>query len=404
MSRTQRPSRTSASRKPATTTKPLRSTYGAEDGRRQMQEEARRQEARREAQKQRSSEPRRFWMKPGETRELIIVDEELSFFRYEHALRNTATGRFDLFVPCVNENANCPVCANSENKPSYFAAYLTVIDTTPYENSNGEVIEWSKRLMVIKPAQQKKYLRLQEREKSLRGLVIEVTRDRETDAAIGNDVECVGDISEDDLLAYETVYVDKDGKEHDVIGHEPFDYEEAFPEWTEKQLVAVAGGRSRSTMGNRDDIDRDLGRRSRRSSEEQEEDEDSGTRGRRSASRDSSRSGSRRAAREEPEEQYEEEEEAEEAEERTPRRSAGRTSARAASRSAPRRQPREEAEEPEYEEEEAEEQQTPRRSSRASSARSRDEYSVEDTLPDERPQRPARSGGAANRREALRRR
>lgn len=242
----------------ATTTKPLRSSYGASDGMRQMQEEARKAEARRESNKQRANEPRRYWMKPGETREVVVIDDCMSFFRHEHALKNPASQRFDLFTPCVNEHANCPICKVSDNKPAYFAAYLTILDLTPFEKDDGTVIEWTKRLLVIKPAQQKKYMRLQEREGSLRGMVLELTRDGDKDAAIGNEVEFIEFLDEDTLLDYETVYEDKDGKEHDVIGHEPFDYEEAFPEWTEKQLIAVAGGRAGA--GNRDSDDRALGR------------------------------------------------------------------------------------------------------------------------------------------------
>ncbi|MGZ7145072.1 hypothetical protein ACXWOO_11940, partial [Streptococcus pyogenes] len=75
----------------------------------------------------------------------------------------------------------CPVC-KADSKPSYFAAYLTVLDLTPYEKEDGTVIEWSKRLLVIKQAQQKKFVRIQEREGNLRGVIIAATRDRDTDA------------------------------------------------------------------------------------------------------------------------------------------------------------------------------------------------------------------------------
>lgn len=343
---------------------PIRASYGADEGYRQMQVEAGRQEARKEARAQRANEPRRFWMKPGETRELVIVDERMSFFRYEHSLKNPATGRFDLYTPCINEHANCPVC-KTDSKPSYFAAYLTVIDLTPYEKEDGTVIEWSKRLLVIKQAQQKKFVRIQEREGNLRGVIIAATRDRDTDANIGNDFEVVEVMPEDDLLAYETVYEDSQGKEHDVIGHEAYNYDEVFPDWTEKQLATVAGGGT--SPGNREETDRSIGRgrsAARRGRDEEEEE--------RPAPRRASR-------REEPEDEEEEERPAarrsasrtparrgrdEESEERTPAR-------RAARRPVEETEDEEEEQGPPFEVDEDEEEERPagRRAAPRSSSR-----------------------------------
>lgn len=407
----------SSGRSAPTSTKPLRSSYGAEDGLKQMREEERKAEARREMNKQRAHEPRRFFMKEGETRQYVIIDDHLSFFRHEHNLMNPQSKRWDLFAPCVNEFANCPICKNSDNKPSYFAAYLTIIDLTPFENKDGDEIPWSKRLLVIKPAQQKKFVRLQEREGSLRGMIVEATRDKKTDASIGNDIEFVEFMEEEELLDYETVYVDKDGKEHDIIGHEPFDYEEIFPEWTEKQLIAVAGGRAAPSLGNRDADSRTLNRRGR---DEEDEDEGSEERAPRRASRDNSRSGggsrtssraapsgrsaSRRSREEEPEEPEDEAYEEEQEEDRDPPR---RGSTRTTSRPARGRDREPEPEEVE-DGEEPEDQEPPRRgasrgaTSRAPARGSRN-HSVEDTLPDD-DGRPSRSGGTASRRDQLRRR
>jgi ribonuclease E len=89
-------------------------------------------------------------------------------------------------------------------------------------------------------------------------MVLTMTRDSKEDATIGNDIEFVEMMDEDDLLTYETEYTDKEGKVHPVICHEPFDYDAIFPDMTEKQLRAVAGGRE-PEAGSRDSNRRELG-------------------------------------------------------------------------------------------------------------------------------------------------
>lgn len=233
------------------------SQYRGAAGLRRMQEEQERAEARREANKNRVREPFRFFCSVGETREIVIVDDAPDFFRYEHQLKDARTKRWSLFTPCVEATANCPVCAASD-RPSYYAMYLTIIDLTPYTNGDGEEVEWSKKLLVVKPAQQKKIARLFEKHGTLRGMRLEMTRDGEKDASIGSDIEFIEFMEDDELAEFVTEYTDKENKTHEIIGDEPYDYEEIFPEMTEKQLRAIVGGAA--PIGNREDDDRELGR------------------------------------------------------------------------------------------------------------------------------------------------
>ena len=254
---------------------PVKSSYRGADGMRKMEEEQARQEADREARKAKGHTPFRFWTPTGSTRQLIIIDDAPAFFRYEHALKDRKSGRFDNFLPCINDDANCPVCSVSE-KPSYFAMYLTVIDLEPYEDRDGNWIEWSKKLLVVKPMQQKKIARLYEREGTLRGMVLDMTRDSDKDAAIGGDIEFVGWADEDELHDYYATYEDKDGKKHEILGDEVFDYEALFPDMTEKQLATIAGVDLSDSVGNRRGDNRSIGRGSR---------DDAPSRGGRTASR-----------------------------------------------------------------------------------------------------------------------
>ena len=240
------------------------SGYHGAEGRRKMQEEEERSLARKEAASMNASMPFRFFCPIGETREVVVIDAEPMFFRYEHNLKDARSNRWSIFCACVNESANCPVCKVSE-RPSYFAMYLTVIDLTPYESEKHGTVEWSKKLLVVKSAQQKKITRLWERHQTLRGMILSMTRDGEKDASIGNDIEFVEFMEEEELATYETVYeYEKDGKKvtKDILGHEVFDYDDLFPMPTEQQLRAIVGGKPEA--GSREEGNSVVGRRGAR--------------------------------------------------------------------------------------------------------------------------------------------
>lgn len=259
-----------STRTPArTATKPASSGYRGAAGIAKMHEEEVNHAARKEAAQMNRDMPFRFFCPVGaEAREVVIIDYTMSevFFRHEHNLRDKRTNKWSVFTACIGENAICPVCKEAE-RPAYFAMYLTVIDLTPYTNKDGDEVPWSKKLMVVKFGQQKKITRLADRHGgNLRGMVLAMSRDGEKDAAIGNDIEFVEFMSEDDLAAYETTieYKDSAGKKQvkEIIGHEPFDYDALFPMPTEQQLRAIVGGRPEP--GSREDDDATIGRRSSR--------------------------------------------------------------------------------------------------------------------------------------------
>lgn len=231
------------------------SGYRGAEGIRRMQEEQERAEARKEANASMSGAPFRFYCPVGESREIVIVDDQPDFFRHEHNLKD-GYGKWSIFTSCINEIANCPVCASNPDKSPYFAMYLTIIDLTPYVNSRNEEVPWSKKLLVVKSQQQKKIMRYLDRYGTLRGMVLQMTRDGDKDAAIGNDIEYVEHMSEDDLAAYVTTYTTKDNKVLDVIGNETFDYDEIFPAQTEEMLAAIVGGH----VNNHESHNRNIGR------------------------------------------------------------------------------------------------------------------------------------------------
>lgn len=220
-----------------------------------MQEEQVANEARNEARKATQGAPFRFFCPIGETRPIVVVDELPDFVRKEHAIKTKGSTRWDTYVPCIDEHANCPICAVAE-RPSYFALYLTIIDLTPYEDKDGNEVPFSKKLLVVKPMQQKKIMRLYEKHKTLRGMILNMTRDNNKDASIGGDIEFEDFMDENELAEYVYEYTDKENKVHEVDCSVPFEYESFMPEMTEQQLLAISGGRP--SPGNRAAAERDL--------------------------------------------------------------------------------------------------------------------------------------------------
>lgn len=261
---TRRPAPAPASRAPARpvarsspsrpAARPASSGYHGEEGRRRALEEQERAEARREASKSMTGAPFRFFCPVGEQREIIVVDDAPDFFRHEHNLQGQS-GKWDVFTSCIADSANCPVCLSNPGKQPYFAMYLTIIDLTPYTNRDGIEVPWSKKLLVVKPQQQKKIQRLYERHGTLRGMVLSMTRDGDKEASIGNDIEFIEFLDEDQLAEYYNTY-EKDGKTIEIVGNEPFDYDAIFPAQTEEMLAALVGG----TTNTYDSHNRAIGR------------------------------------------------------------------------------------------------------------------------------------------------
>lgn len=237
------------------------------------------QKAQQEARRNQTREPFRFRVGVGETTEFVVLDDEPDFHRFEHNLQDPKTGKWNIHTGCVKEWDNCPVC-DSAGRESYYALFLTVIDFTAFQTSDGKTHEFSRKLLVVKPAQQKKFYRAFAKAeadgRTLRGMVFETTRDGEKDASIGNDIEFVEYMEEADLETYERSWKDKDNKKHTENCSEVYDYDELFPEPDADALRAIVGGEP--TPGSRRHEERELGGRNSRSrgrgSEEPEQGED----------------------------------------------------------------------------------------------------------------------------------
>lgn len=207
----------------------------------EVQEEAKR---RRDAAASGVHEPMRFWLPPGESTQCIIVDDEPSFFRLEHNMKDPRTGKWTKYSGCVSEFDHCPICEHL-GKDAYYALYLTVIDLTEYTNSKGEKVDASRKLLVVKSVQHKKIQRLLERAerdgRTMRGMLLEFTRDGDKDSAIGNEIEFIEYVEEDEMREYVREYTDRDKKKHVDKMYEVFDYDAIFPEADPDELRRMVG-------------------------------------------------------------------------------------------------------------------------------------------------------------------
>lgn len=239
------PIKTSRTSKAPAAKKKRRSViHRGEEGMARVDNELAKAKAKREARQATNDQPFRYRLKPGEEGQIVILDESPTCFLYEHNMKNPATGYYDLNVPCVAEYDTCPVCETPGEKDAYYAMMLTVIDLRGYKAKSGEEVEFSRKLFVVKPASQKRFIRRFKKNGSLRGEIVNLSRDGDKDPVIGNDVEWAEEAySEDELAEFQREWTDRTGKAHTEDCSAPYDYDALFPEPDVEELRAMMGGK-----------------------------------------------------------------------------------------------------------------------------------------------------------------
>jgi hypothetical protein len=193
--------------------------------------------------------PYRLYLKPKETREIIIVDDAPDFFMFEHQIWNQGRPNEPKYsyAGCVKEYETCPAC--TKHGDSHYNLYLTVIDLAEFKDGKGETHTFSKKLMVVKSGSQRKFIRRHAKNGSLRGQIVVLTRDGDKDPVIGNDVEWDEVIDEKELTeGYIRTYKDREGKTHEENCGETYEYEKLFPEPTIENIASVLTGENAIDM------------------------------------------------------------------------------------------------------------------------------------------------------------
>ena len=224
-----------------------------------VDEELTKEKAAKEARKTQANMPFRVWVPPGDTKEVIVLDDKPDFFMFEHQIQNPRTKKWDTYLGCTKAFDACPVC-ESTGKESYYAMYLSVVDLTPFKDRSGKTHRFSRKLLMVKNlSQQKKFIRRYEKDGTLRGYRLELNRDRDTDPTIGNDIEFVEILEEEELAKFQRKFKDREGKIHKEDCSVPFVYEELFEEPDSEKLRAIVGGEPTpgSSKANRRAMDED---------------------------------------------------------------------------------------------------------------------------------------------------
>jgi hypothetical protein len=173
-----------------------------------------------EAAKQRSQrKTHNFRLKPNESAEIIILDENLdhAFGLWEQTIPGPDASRPHIgsttFVSPKSKGMIDPMeeqpLVNGKKSPAKFVLYLSVLDLRPYTNAEGKVYPHTRKLLPIKAAQKDDILRkLKKRQDKnggkLRGLHLQMVRGSDDkSAAIGSPEELdsgdYGFLTEDQL-------------------------------------------------------------------------------------------------------------------------------------------------------------------------------------------------------------
>lgn len=196
--------------------------------------------------------PFRFWLGYPKSAELIVLDNEPAFFIYEHQLKNSVTGKFEIYESCPKDFEPCPICSGEakvegSGKDSYYVLMLSVIDLTPYLRTDKKTgvqteIPHTRKLLPVKVSDQGFFLRQHERKGTLRGMHLLMSRDTKDQSSIGRPELVMGDAENPDFVGFHAdaelmeafasaPILDQQGKvtRQANIDCFPFPYDKLFP-------------------------------------------------------------------------------------------------------------------------------------------------------------------------------
>ena len=141
------------------------------------------EEQQRIAQEQRENQPPyRVFMKAGEERVLIYLDEE-GFSFQEHTVK---VGEYWKQFTCSGVNNGCPLCKNDK---SYLITLFSTVELSTWTDKRGTVHENEVKIHALKPEAAMSLLKKKARWGGLVGRQVIVGRKGDKDAASGSDFE-----------------------------------------------------------------------------------------------------------------------------------------------------------------------------------------------------------------------
>jgi len=163
---------------------------------------------------------KRFFLKPGEERQIVFLDEE-PFVFWEHNVM--IDGDWRNFVTCLAGMEQCPCCERGISR--YFIGAYSIIDMTGWTDRDGKQHKNEKRLLLAKRDNIKRLKRAKDRYSGLTKAVFSVYRTSPKAFVIGDDWNFIRKM--------------EDIKAELGIDPTPYDYEEEFQPKTREAIIAL---------------------------------------------------------------------------------------------------------------------------------------------------------------------
>lgn len=133
------------------------------------------------------SGPGRLWIPGGESREVVLIDDEpVTIYEHNPRMNNS----WKNWMTCLKGIEDpCPACKILGENTRYYVGYFTGIDCSKWKDKRGNEHQYELILIGAKLKSMKMFRRKKEDGTSLAGKLWKVTRDSKDDPVIGNDWE-----------------------------------------------------------------------------------------------------------------------------------------------------------------------------------------------------------------------
>ena len=170
-------------------------SVGAETSRREVAKQA----ARREEMKNQKFKPFRFYLKQGESANVVILDHSLEDIRfyYEHNFYNQST-KNELNPPelCAGDFGECPACTGElspqkGHKYRYYAMFISILDTRAYtrkakDGQPEQRVLYTRKLLMVKAGQHDQFMEVlrnaEQKYGTLNGVVLKLQRSNSSES------------------------------------------------------------------------------------------------------------------------------------------------------------------------------------------------------------------------------
>lgn len=209
------------------------------------------EEAKAELRKQEQGKMWRFWVPPGEDRQITFLDGDLDDdgmldipMYYEHQVR--VNGAWETFVCTADDDQTqpCPICEKGDSQRQ-LVGVMTVIDHSDYKIKKGanagKTITNQRKLFVAKQATLKLLTKLAVKRGGLARCTFDVSRSGDKAANVGDAFDFV--------QKWENLQEIADACEIKIEEAQPADYEAEITYRTPEELIELGVGKAHGGVG-----------------------------------------------------------------------------------------------------------------------------------------------------------